>query len=100
MKRDDAIARLRRHLPMLRADGVRGIGLFGSTARDEARSDSDVDLLLDVDFAANPRFSLFDLARIQLILQDDLGVPVQPIVSTGRFPRMRANIERDLIPIT
>ncbi|MBV8972791.1 MAG: nucleotidyltransferase domain-containing protein [Sphingomonadaceae bacterium] len=99
MKRDEAIARLRRHLPALRAEGVRGVGLFGSTARDEARADSDVDLLLDVDFEAKPSFSLFDLARIQMMLQDDLGVPVQPIVSAGSLPRMRANIERDLIPI-
>lgn len=100
MTRDEAIARLRPHLPALRADGVRGIGLFGSTARNEARADSDVDLLLDVDFEARPDFSLFDLARIQLLLQDDLGVPVQPIVGLGPMPRMRANIERDLVPIT
>jgi predicted nucleotidyltransferase len=44
-------------------------------------------------------FSLFDLARIQATLQDDLGVPVQPIVGTGSSARMRANIERDLVPI-
>ncbi len=100
MTRDDAIARLRPHLPMLRAEGVRGIGLFGSTARNEARPDSDIDLLLDIDFDARPGFSLFDLARIQLVLQDDLGVPVQPIVGLGPMPRMRANIERDLVPIT
>ena len=99
MTRDDAIARLRPHLPALRAEGVRSVGLFGSTARNEARPDSDIDLLLDIDFAANPPFSLFDLVRIQLTLQDDLGVPVQPITSMGSRARMRANIERDLVPI-
>ena len=99
MKRAEAINRLRAHLPALRAQGVRGMALFGSTARDEARADSDIDLFLDIDFEAQPRFSLFDLARIQIALQDDLGVPVQPITSYGRFPRMRANIERDLVPI-
>ena len=99
MTRDDAIARLRPYLPMLRAEGVRGVGLFGSTARNEARPDSDIDLLLDVDFVAKPKFSLFDLVRIQQRLESDLGVAVHPITSTGSSARMRANIERDLVPI-
>jgi predicted nucleotidyltransferase len=99
MTRDDAIIRLRPHLAALRDSGVRGMALFGSTARNEAGPHSDVDLLLDIDFAAKPGFSLFDLARIQATLQDDLGVPVQPIVGTGSSARMRANIERDLVPI-
>ena len=99
MTRDEAIAKLRPHLPALRASGVRGVGLFGSTARDEAGPGSDIDLLLDVDFDARPDFSLLDLARIQIELQADLGVPVQPIVSMGPRPRMRENIQRDLVPI-
>ena len=46
MKRDDAIATLRRLLPTIRRDfGVRRIALFGSTARDEARDDSDFSAL-------------------------------------------------------
>ncbi len=48
MRRDVAISTLRGYLPaILRHFGVRRIALFGSTARDEARDDSDLDILVD-----------------------------------------------------
>ena len=47
MKRVDAIAVLRAHEAELRGLGVEHLYLFGSTARDEAREDSDVDLFID-----------------------------------------------------
>jgi uncharacterized protein len=99
MTRDEAIARLRLHAPALRAQGVRAMALFGSTARNEAGPGSDIDILLDIDFEARPLFSLIDLAAIQLSLQDDLGVPVHPLISRGLRPRLRASIERDLVSV-
>ena len=47
MERDDAIARLREHEAELKRLGVEHLYLFGSTARGEAREDSDVDLFFD-----------------------------------------------------
>jgi uncharacterized protein len=44
MRRSAAIARLKRHEAELKQLGVEHLYLFGSTARDEARHDSDVDL--------------------------------------------------------
>ncbi len=45
--RDEALALLRAHLPVLRERfGVRDLRLFGSTARDEATAESDVDILV------------------------------------------------------
>lgn len=49
MTRDEALHILEAHADDLRARGVRQIALFGSTARDEARDGSDVDLLVDLD---------------------------------------------------
>ena len=43
MERDDAIAKLRAHEAELRQLGVEHLYLFGSTARGEAREDSDID---------------------------------------------------------
>lgn len=47
MRRNDAISILSRHEADIRARGVTRLALFGSIARDDARSDSDVDLLVD-----------------------------------------------------
>jgi uncharacterized protein len=44
MKRDEAISRLQQPQADLKRLGVEHLHLFGSTARGEARDDSDVDL--------------------------------------------------------
>nr|VFK18990.1 MAG: Nucleotidyltransferase domain-containing protein [Candidatus Kentron sp. LPFa]VFK35720.1 MAG: Nucleotidyltransferase domain-containing protein [Candidatus Kentron sp. LPFa] len=46
-KKHDIIHLLRANESIIRAFGVRRIGLFGSYQRDEARADSDVDLLVE-----------------------------------------------------
>jgi uncharacterized protein len=47
MDRETAISLLKAHEAELRRLGVQHLYLFGSTARGEARSDSDVDLFFD-----------------------------------------------------
>jgi len=47
MHRDEAIAKLKQHEAELRGLGIEHLYLFGSTARGEARADSDVDLFFD-----------------------------------------------------
>ena len=44
MKRDEAISRLQQHEAELKRLGVEHLYMFGSTARGEAKDDSDVDL--------------------------------------------------------
>lgn len=48
MRKDDAIRTLQNHARDIRARGVVSIALFGSTLRGDARTDSDVDLLIDL----------------------------------------------------
>jgi predicted nucleotidyltransferase len=47
MKRAEVIAKLKAVQPALRAHGVAALYLFGSYAREEAGSDSDVDVFVD-----------------------------------------------------
>jgi hypothetical protein len=61
MKRDDAIARLRQHEAELRQLGIERLYLFGSTARGDARADSDVDLFFDHPLGSIGLYELIDL---------------------------------------
>ena len=60
MQRDEAIDKLRQHEAELRRLGVERLYLFGSTARGEAREDSDVDLFFDYERGKRGVFELMD----------------------------------------
>ncbi len=60
LTREETTRVLGAHEAELRARGVTRLAVFGSTARNEARPDSDVDLLVDIDWRR--KFSIFDWA--------------------------------------
>ncbi len=61
MERSEAIARLKQHEAELRRLDVEHLYLFGSTARGEAREDSDVDLFFDHPVGSLGLFALMDV---------------------------------------
>ena len=61
MERHDAIAKLKQHEAELKQLGVEHLYLFGSTARGEAREDSDVDLFFDYERGKLGLFELMDV---------------------------------------
>jgi len=61
MERDAAMTKLREHEAELKQPGVQHLWLFGSTARDEVRDDSDVDLFFDHDKGKLSLFGLMDV---------------------------------------
>ncbi len=75
--------------------GARNVRVFGSVARGEARLDSDVDILVDME----PGRSLFDLGGLLCDLQTLLGVDVDVVTEKGLRPRIRAQVMREAIPI-
>lgn len=96
MRRDEAIAALRGYLPALRRDfGVRRVALFGSTARGEAREDSDLDLL--VDFESGPTFLSF--MGLKVFLEDHLGRKVDLVTPDALKPRLRPVVEREAVDV-
>ena len=71
--------------------GVSQIILFGSTARGEAREDSDVDIAVQTDLT--DYFKLFDLKEE---LEQGLGAPVDLVrLRTHMNPALRARIEQE-----
>ena len=91
---------LRAHEPELRRRGVTHAAVFGSVARGEAASTSDVDILIDLD--PDKPIGLFDYAAIKLYIAalfdvDTLDGPIDVVNRENLKPRLRSNILRDAI---
>lgn len=71
------------------------IRVFGSVARGESSSDSDVDFLVDV----APEQSILDLIRLIQTLSDLLGCKVDVAQSTALNPLMRDEVLKDAISL-
>ena len=75
--------------------GARSIRLFGSLARGEARPDSDIDLLVELE----PGRSLLDLVAIKQDLEDVLGRPVDVLTERSLSPYLRDRVLESAIPL-
>lgn len=93
MYRDEVIAILRAHEPELRAAGVEHLRLFGSVARGEETSESDVDVAAD--FASRTLLNMLKFAEIQALLSELLGAQVD--LSERQYLRssVRENFDRE-----
>jgi predicted nucleotidyltransferase len=96
MERNDAIAKLRAHEAELRQLGVEHLYLFGSTARGEAREDSDVDLFFDHPEGSLGLYQLMDVkdtaARI-------LGRKTEIMTRRSLHPVLRERIEASALQV-
>jgi uncharacterized protein len=87
-KRDVILAAARRH-------GVRNIRIFGSVARGEDDSESDIDFLVDME----PGRSILDHASLLIELQQLLGRKVDVVSERGIKNRIRERVLREAIPL-
>jgi len=71
------------------------IGLFGSVARGEGGSESDVDILVRFDEGA----SLFELVALGDFLEEKLGCKVDIVSDRAVKPELRESIMRDLVRV-
>jgi len=71
--------------------GARNIRIFGSVARKEARPDSDIDLLIDLD----PDRSLLDAGGLAMDLTGLLHHPVDIVTEAGLRDRIRARVLKE-----
>jgi uncharacterized protein len=99
MDRTEAMAKLKRTEPALRGLGVAGLYLFGSTARDEAAANSDVDVFVDA--AAGAPFGFLPFMEAYDTVRQAIGENVSLGYSTreGLDPYIRAEAERQAIRI-
>lgn len=96
MNRMQTLQLLAEHLPVLKQRfDVADLALFGSTARDTAREDSDIDILVSFDGSATS-------ARyfgVQFYLEDLFGRPVDLVTDKALRPELRPFIEKEALHV-
>ena len=75
----------------LENEHAKSIAIFGSYIQGEDRPDSDIDIL--VEFSV-PK-SLFDMARIERQLSEDIGIKVDLVTEKSLSPYMRRRVDRE-----
>ena len=80
-------------LRVARSHDARRVWVFGSVARDDARPESDLDLLVDLE----PGRSLLDLVAIKQDLEDLLGQEVDVVTEAAVSPSIRDAVLREAV---
>ncbi len=95
MKREQILATLRDHEQELRDRGVRHAALFGSVARDEAKPDSDIDILVEIE--PDAPVGVFEYVGITQYLADLFPNRVDVANRKSLKALVRPGAERDAI---
>jgi predicted nucleotidyltransferase len=96
LEREGILNLLRVHKTDLAKMGVISIALFGSAARNEARPDSDVDLLIEL----SPPLSFDQYSQVNFYLEDLLGCPVDLAFPNTLKSRIRPSVLAEAIYVT
>ncbi len=94
MKRDEVLALLNAHKANLaKKFGVTALALFGSTARDAAKMNSDIDILVDFDGPATSKRYF----GVQFYLEDLLASPIDLVTEKALRPELRPYVKQEAI---
>ncbi len=96
MRRNLVIDKLRSHADAIRAHGVTALYLYGSTARDDAGENSDVDLFADVDYE---RFGFIPFMDLRDYLAGLLDRKVDFTTRNALHPDLRNRITSSAIKV-
>lgn len=97
MNRAAVLAKLRENETELKSLGVEHLYLFGSTARDEARHDSDIDLFFDHPIGSLGVFELIDVKNAAARI---LGRKADIMTRRSLHPMLRKQIEASAIQVS
>jgi predicted nucleotidyltransferase len=96
MRRDEVLSILAQHQDSLKQFRIKSLAIFGSVARDEARPDSDIDIL--VEFEQPVTFDQY--MELKFYLEDHLGTRVDLVSRRTLKPQIRSAVEQEAIPVT
>jgi uncharacterized protein len=91
------VAQLREHADEIRRQGVVSLAIFGSRARGDERPDSDLDVLLSYD--PNHPFTLYDLVRVERLLEELTGLDVHVSTHDGFRPHQLDRILKEAVSV-
>ena len=89
----DILTRLKPEL--VKRFGITRLALFGSTVRDEARPDSDIDIVVCFDGPATSE----KYFGVQFYLEDELGQSVDLVTEKAMRAELRPFIEREAVNV-
>ena len=96
MQKSNAIQALNLHKATLaKRFGITRLALFGSTARDTASNNSDIDILVRFDGTATSQRYF----GVQFYLEDLFGCPVDLVTEKALRAELRPYIEREAIDV-
>ncbi len=95
MDKSTVLEKLREYEPELKAAGITRLSLFGSVARGDASSESDVDLMADFD--PTRQLSLLEMVGLENRLTDILGVRVELTPARALKDRIRERVTREAV---
>lgn len=93
MTKEEVLAVVAAHREALQELGVKSLELFGSVARGEATTESDVDFLVEL----SEKAGLFELIRVQHYLEDTLGRSVDIGTKRSLREELRESVLRDAV---
>jgi len=96
MKREEAIRRLKERASDLKRLGVEHLYMFGSTARNEADEDSDIDLFFDY---RRGSLGLFDLMDVKEAAAQILGHRTDIMTRDSLHKALRQRIEASALQV-
>lgn len=96
MNRSETMTCLQEHMPTLKDEfGIKALALFGSMARDQAREESDIDILVSFDGpATSGRYF-----GLQFYLEDLLGRSVDLVTDKALRAELKPFIEREALHV-
>jgi len=95
MTREEILRVLSSHRADLERFGVKSLALFGSAARDDARAESDVDLLVEFEQPVG----LFEFVDLKDFLESVLGCPVDLGTPQSLKPRLRERVLSEAVHV-
>ena len=92
---DDALKILRQHEADLRARGIRRAAIFGSVSRGQARPESDLDVMIEIDKAA--KLTVFDYVAIKRAVAELFPGPVDVVNGAALKRAVGRSGRRDIV---